>query len=206
MTEFLPLIGSVIAVIRSIGNDEQSPSPSSPNHNHSDVTTGLLCSIDPLGNHVMLLRIEALQDGTLQRRVTMLHRATFHTLEPLSPIPKLWQDYLATHQATAGNDKETVVDNNDAKRAAVLEEENRLCEATLVLLNTHGVVATVTNDTRSNVGHKDNREENHPSSKKIVAFGGALTIRGPKFNAAGCTSANPLILRRIRTLLENGCK
>ena len=64
MTEFLPLIGSVIAVIRSIGNDEQSPSPSSPNHNHSDVTTGLLCSIDPLGNHVMLLRIEALQDGT----------------------------------------------------------------------------------------------------------------------------------------------
>jgi acetylglutamate synthase len=137
----------------------------------------------------MLLRIEALQDGTLQRRITMLHRATFHTLEPLSPIPKLWQDYLATHQ-TAGNDKETVVDNNDAKRVAVLEEENRLCEATLVLLNTHGVVATVTNDT----------------SKKIVAFGGALTIRGPKFNAAGCTSANPLILRRIRTLLENGCK
>jgi len=193
MTEFLPLIGSVIAVIRSIGNAEQSPSSSSPRHNHTDATTttGLLCSIDPLGTHVMLLRIEALQDGTLQRRVTMLHRATFHTLEPLSPIPKLWQDYLATHQATAGNDKETVVDNNDAKRVAVLEEENRLCEATLVLLNTHGVVATVTNDTRS---------------KKIVAFGGALTIRGPKFNAAGCTSANPLILRRIRTLLENGCK
>jgi hypothetical protein len=179
-------------------------------------TTGLLCSIDPLGAHVVLLQLAATSssssdrshssskevDDDFVRKVTMLHHKSFDMLEPVHPIPDEWVCYLRQH-----NEKQTKITQKTKTAGTYHQEEEeeeqqqqqkrairqRRREETVNLLKQHGMVLTSAPPTTTTT--------TLTPEDSIVALGGALKICGPLFDANSCTSSNPLILRRIRNLL-----
>jgi hypothetical protein len=209
MSEYLSLIGSIVRIILSVSSSPQiyqnkterleNSNSSATSFNKQNIS-GLLCSIDPLGTHVMILQLKHLEDKTLNRSIIMLHKEMIDTLELVADVPDIWKDYL-TDQIKKSTKKveEKKQGSNQSVSPAEREQADSNCLSTLNFLKSHGVVATVVEKSIDRNGHQT-------CFKKIVAFGGALTINGPKYDSAGCNSVNSLILRRVRTLLEKGNK
>ena len=207
LMEFVPLIGEVVRVcpITPLPSSSSTTTDvSSSSLETNDVTEtisviGVLCSIDPTGSHVVLLRLVPGGDGAAWiHTVTMLHRASFQTLEPADPVPLEWTEQLEravakktlTAELTASKlGKKEDEEEEDSKKKKEEEEEEeesedkKRREATLELLKRNGIVSVLEN-------------------KRIVAFGGCLSIHGPLYDAASCKSSNPVVLRRMRALLN----
>ena len=164
------MVGSVINVNLSTTNE---------------ILTGLLCSLDPLNTHIVLLRLESTtQDQHLQQqKVTMLHRESFTTVEVADPIPLEWVAYLKKHQEKSHiqtTSTENISGQDDQNKIVKIQRMNH----TISVLKKNGMKSKISKDGNS-----------------IVALGGALSIVEP-FDATGCTSSNPLILRRMINLLS----
>lgn len=163
------MVGSVINVNLSTTNE---------------ILTGLLCSLDPLNTHIVLLRLESTsQDQHLQQqKVTMLHRESFTTVEVADPIPLEWVVYLKKHQ------EKSHIQNTSTENISGQDDQNKIVK---IQRMNHTISVLKKNGMKSKI-----------SKDEIVALGGALRIVGPLYDATGCTSSNPLILRRMINLLS----
>ena len=198
--EFVPLIGEVVRVCpitplpSSTTTDLSSSSLETNDVTETISVVGVLCSIDPTGSHVVLLRLVPGGDGAAWiHTVSMLHRASFQTLEPADPVPLEWTEQLERAVAKKLGKKEDEEEEDSKKKKEEEEEEDeeeeeesedkKRREATLELLKRNGIVSVLEN-------------------KRIVTFGGCLSIHGPLYDAASCKSSNPVVLRRMRALLN----
>jgi hypothetical protein len=191
--EFVPLIGEVVRVcpISPLPSSATSDVSSSTVETNEVTDVGVLCSIDPTGSHVVLLRLVPGEDSAVWiHNVTMLHRASFQSLEPADPVPSEWVEKLERAVAKktlttkmtsleAGNKEEM----DRGKGEDESEEEKQRRESTLALLKRNGIASVVEN-------------------KRIVVFGGCMSIHGPLYDESSCKSSNPVVLRRMRALLH----
>jgi len=112
----------------------------------------------------------------------MLHRESFTTVEVADPIPLEWVAYLKKHQEKSHiqtTSTENISGQDDQNKIVKIQRMNH----TISVLKKNGMKSKISKD-------------------EIVALGGALRIVGPLYDATGCTSSNPLILRRMINLLS----